>query len=107
MKTTELLIGMALVAFTATSSVQLATKGELVDHHFSADWNQSSKNHLTHLQIEPWMFDLNYWPWEGDLPEHLQTNIEQAMKLEAWMKSPFEAGVVEEDLFLEPWMSRF
>jgi hypothetical protein len=91
MKTKKIITGMMLVVLALTTSLQLYANENLSIQEKKTETTLFDENLSDHLMVEPWMYDLEYWP-------ELKVEIEQVTEL--------EEEVVEEDLFLEPWMSR-
>ena len=119
MKTTKLILSIALVALATTSFAQHIFNIERVSPkqyhqiaHFSADKNPENN------QIEIWMHDLQgraskKVSWDVyEAPdvtrtlfvEQVEVIYEVVLGLESWMTAPFENDIAEEELFLESWM---
>ena len=120
MKTTKIILSIALVALTATSFGQLSSikdrifsKRNTEVAYYTADYKAESS------RIENWMGDLRSWASDKisrdayEAPEVYRTIIieqadvvyEEELGLENWMSAPFESSVAEDELFLESWMS--
>lgn len=118
MKTTKLILSIALVALVTTSFGQLSLKERIFPNrnqevaYFTADYKTETS------KIENWMHDLRSWAVErnsgntSDTPVVLGTIklvqaevvYEETMAVERWMSAPFGIGLAEEELDLESWM---
>lgn len=120
MKTTKLILSIAMIALATTSFAQHIFNIERVSPkqyhqiaHFSADKNPENN------QIEIWMHDLQgraskKVSWDVyEAPdvtrtlfvEQVEVIYEEVLGLESWMTAPFESNLAEEELYVEPWMT--
>jgi len=120
MKTTKLILSIALVALTTTAFAQHIFNSERVSPkqyhqiaHFFADKNPENN------RIEIWMHDFQgraskkaSWDvYEAPVVtrtlfvEQVEVIYEEGLRLESWMTAPFESNLAEEELNVEPWMT--
>ena len=87
MKTTKLYLSIALVALTAISY------GRISEPIAGEDCCTSEVVYEQAQDLEDWM----------SVP--FKSMIENSMDMEIWMSVPFEAGVIDEVLSIESWMT--
>ena len=121
MKTTKLILSIALVALTTTSFGQLSSIKERLFNkqnnkveYITAEYSNNESS-----RIETWMHDLHSWAsnrasrtsFEAPVVtraifiEHVEVIYEEELGLENWMATPFECCVGDEVLSLESWMT--
>ncbi len=120
MKTSKLILSIALVILTTTGFTQLSNIKErlLHKHHQKVVYLTADSNNNKD-QIENWMFDLQSWasnitqrdPYVAPVVTKTiiarQADIvyENDIRIESWMTAPFETSLVEGIQFLETWMT--
>ena len=120
MKTTKLILSIALVALTATSFGQLSNFKEKMfakRNNTVAIYTANYTNNES--RIESWMHDLRSWASDRRTSEECSAPVvaesfviesvdvvyEEELFTETWMSAPFETDLYEEALNLESWMS--
>lgn len=106
MKTTKLLISIALVALTALSY------GRIAENNTRDNYNSAEMIVEQELVIENWM-TVSFENSASDNDLYLEhwmavpfgsSDLESDLDLEHWMTVPFVAKSIENDLCLENWM---
>ena len=120
MKTTKLILSIALVTLTATSFGQLSNFKERMFAKRNNTVAIYTANYTSNeSRVESWMHDLRSWASdriakeEPEAPiviesfviESAEVVFEEELSMENWMSAPFETNVYEEALTLESWMS--
>ena len=121
MKTKNLILGIALVALTATSFGQRSSIKERLFNkqnnqveYSTADYSMNETS-----RIESWMHDVRSWASnrisrdtyktpavsQTIFVERIEVIYEDELHLESWMATPFESSIAEEEINLESWMA--
>lgn len=121
MKTTRLIVSIALVALATTAFGQRSSLKERLFKKQKSEVEYISANYDSRQEgrIEGWMHDLKSWSEsrnQGDASDaplvcrtilcaQVEVVFDEEIVLERWMGSAFESGLAEEELFLESWMA--
>ena len=120
MKTTKIILSIALVTLTATSFGQLSNfKEKLFAKRTNTVAIYTANYTNNESRIETWMHDLRSWASERRTNDGVEAPVvaesfviesadvvyEETLTIENWMSAPFETDVYEEALTLESWMS--
>ena len=124
MKTTKLILSIALVALIALATTSFGQLSSIKERMFNKQSNEvefitADYKSNPNTRIESWMHDLRSWSSDrssGDTyvapvviytinVENDNVVFEEELFLESWMAAPFKSSIIDEALTLEAWMT--